>query len=103
MLEESPNIKRMTLSQMIPQASELAIDLISKLLTYDPAKRLTSLEALQHPFFKDFYDPETDKSLNSGTPIKYYDFEFEQYKMNKDIIKELILDEIILQHSYEAR
>ena len=29
-----------------------AIDLIHKMLEYDPRKRITSLQALQHPFFK---------------------------------------------------
>ena len=38
-----------------------------------------------------------------GQPISYYDFEFEQYTINKDIIKELILDEIIMANSSEAR
>ena len=38
-----------------------------------------------------------------GDPVKYYDFEFEQYTINKDIIRELILDEIIMANSKEAR
>lgn len=32
-------------------ASDDAIDLLSKLLVYDPAKRLTSRQALLHPYF----------------------------------------------------
>lgn len=32
-------------------ADELAIDLLSKMLIYDPAKRITAKEALQHPYF----------------------------------------------------
>ena len=35
--------------------------------------------------------------------MSYYDFEFEQYTINKDIIQDLILDEIILANSKQAR
>jgi glycogen synthase kinase 3 beta len=33
--------------------SELEIDLIEKILTYDAAKRIKPLEALKHPYFAD--------------------------------------------------
>lgn len=38
-----------------------------------------------------------------GNPVNYYDFEFEQYTINQDIIRELLLDEIIMANSKEAR
>lgn len=34
------------------EASELARDLLFKMLEKDPAKRITALEALYHPWFK---------------------------------------------------
>lgn len=49
------------------------------------------------------YDPENDDQIIEGQPINYYDFEFEQYTINKEIIKELILDEIIMANCSEAR
>ena len=33
---------------------ELGIDLLDRMLVYDPAKRITAKSALQHPFFKEF-------------------------------------------------
>lgn len=32
-----------------------ALDLLRKLLTYDPRKRITAAQALQHPFFEDLW------------------------------------------------
>ena len=38
-----------------------------------------------------------------GDPINLYDFEFEQFSIKKDILRELILDEVIMANSKEAR
>ena len=35
-----------------------ALDLLSKLLVYDPEKRITPLKALAHPFFEEIRDPD---------------------------------------------
>ena len=88
---------------MIPSAPPIAIDLIKKLMTYDPSERLTSLEVLKHPFFEELYDPEDDQSIIYGDPVQYYDFEFESYTLEKEILKELILDEVIMYNSKDAR
>ena len=37
------------------------IDLLKKMLNFDPEERITSLEALQHPYFKDFLKKEEEK------------------------------------------
>jgi len=39
------------LKQKFPQLSQHGIDLLNRLLTYDPKKRITAREALTHPFF----------------------------------------------------
>lgn len=36
----------------VPQASPAALDLIASLCHWDPAKRPTAAQALQHPFFQ---------------------------------------------------
>ncbi len=33
--------------------TDCGLDLLQKLMTYDPSKRLTAEEALQHPWFKE--------------------------------------------------
>ncbi|KAI3954070.1 hypothetical protein MKW98_017894 [Papaver atlanticum] len=46
-----PVVHAYGLSKMIPSASCEAIDLIKSLCSWDPKKRPTAMEALQHPFF----------------------------------------------------
>lgn len=66
-------------SDLMPGASPLLTDLVSKLLVYDPEKRLTAAQALRHPIFSEFYEadaPEVqtapchfvaDEAIVSGT------------------------------------
>lgn len=53
-----PQLAGLHLSSLIPSASDDAISLISSLCSWDPCKRPTASEALQHPFFQScFYIP----------------------------------------------
>lgn len=37
-------------AQLYPKANPLALDLLSKLLHFDPSQRITCVEALRHPY-----------------------------------------------------
>lgn len=47
-----PRFVKTPLNQLIPNASREAIQLMTDLLTYDPAKRPTAAQTLQYPYFK---------------------------------------------------
>jgi len=49
---EYPQFKPKDLKAKYPVLGEDGIDLLAKLLQYDPSRRLSAKEALQHPFFK---------------------------------------------------
>ena len=48
-----PNTAQLELYQVIPNASTAALELIADMLRFDPARRPTAAECLQHPFFAD--------------------------------------------------
>ncbi|CAH1451740.1 unnamed protein product [Lactuca virosa] len=50
-----PEVGGVNLSALIPSASKEAVNLISALCSWDPCKRPTAVEALQHPFFQSCY------------------------------------------------
>lgn len=47
---------------------KLALDLINKMLQFNPNKRITIEQALQHPYFEDFHDvkkePRCDRIIS---------------------------------------
>ena len=49
-------IQQKSLSELIPDASAEALNLMTSLCCWDPAKRPTASQALRHPFFKVWSD-----------------------------------------------
>eukprot|EP01017_Pseudomicrothorax_dubius_P040013 TRINITY_DN6212_c0_g1_i2.p1 TRINITY_DN6212_c0_g1~~TRINITY_DN6212_c0_g1_i2.p1 ORF type:complete len:389 (-),score=81.23 TRINITY_DN6212_c0_g1_i2:59-1225(-) len=54
------------IAKYIPHASQEAIDLIEKLLAYNPDDRLTAKQALKHPYFKDLVEQERRAQMPAG-------------------------------------
>ena len=76
-----------------------AIDLLKKMLTFDPAKRITIEDALAHPYMKNLHYVEDEPS---GEPVSRFDFDFELYSLKPNEYKELIYEEIMLYHDESA-
>lgn len=83
-------------NDLFPNASPLAIDLLSKMIIFDPSKRITVEKALEHPYLADFHlsedEPESDE-------VTCFDFDFEDVDdITVEELKSYILDEIMLYH-----
>lgn len=56
-LEKKPKIPW---TRLFPDADANALDLLGKMLTFNPNKRITVEEALAHPYFSQYYDPNDE-------------------------------------------
>jgi mitogen-activated protein kinase 1/3 len=77
---------------IIPHASDEAIDLISKLLTFNTNQRLNVDEALMHPFFSDHFNQDF---VNSSKSAEIYDDKFQSLLKNDAQIRRAMMSEII--------
>ena len=64
------DIQQKPWSQVVPGADDVAIDLLNKMLQFNPNKRITVEEALRHPFFVDYFD-EADLTDNMSGPFHW--------------------------------
>ncbi|CAE7881520.1 erkB [Symbiodinium sp. KB8] len=62
-----------TLEKLCPGAPEDAIDLMTKCMQFNPAKRITAVEALAHPFVAQFHDESQEVTAPRILRIKLDD------------------------------
>ena len=55
-----PPTKKVPLETIFPTAPEEAIDMMKKLLKFNPSDRLTVEEALKHPYVLEFHNPDKE-------------------------------------------
>ncbi|VAI34505.1 unnamed protein product [Triticum turgidum subsp. durum] len=74
---------------MYPQADPLAIDLLQKMLVFDPSNRISVTEALEHPYMSTLYDPDANPPAQA--PI---DLDIDE-KLGVDMIREMLWQEML--------
>ncbi|CCE62441.1 hypothetical protein TPHA_0C02880 [Tetrapisispora phaffii CBS 4417] len=88
-----PSYDPVNVEEVFKGVNPLGIDLLQKMLVFDPAKRITAEEALNHPYLDVYHDPNDEPD---GEPIPLNFFEFDKYKSTlttKDL-KNLLWQEI---------
>jgi len=89
-----PIKKKRPFSTLFPKASKEAIDFLSKTLTFDPKKRMTVDEALEHPYLAAYHDPEDEPVVTPLSP-SYFQFDMHKDELTKDQLKELLYNEVM--------
>ncbi|KAI4812169.1 mitogen-activated protein kinase [Aureobasidium sp. EXF-8845] len=89
-----PFKKKIPWKAMFPKTSDLALDLLDKLLAFNPAKRITVEEALRHPYLEPYHDPEDEPNADA-IPEEFFDFDKNKDNLTKEQLKQLIFEEIM--------
>jgi len=69
MLDSLPDVEPRSLQSMYPNASEDAIDLLRKLLMFNPEHRITAEQALEHPYLSQFHNSDEEPSCDKEIKI----------------------------------
>jgi len=79
-----PPTKKVNLESSFPTATEDAIDLMIKLLKFNPSDRLTVEEALEHPYVAQFHDIDSEPVCKKIISISIDDnkkFSIKEYRL----------------------
>lgn len=81
-----PFKKKIPFKALFPKSNELALDLLEKLLAFNPAKRISVEDALRHPYLEPYHDPD-DEPTAPPIPEGFFDFDKNKDALSKDQLK----------------
>lgn len=81
-----PFKKKIPFRALFPKSNDTALDLLEKLLAFNPAKRISVEEALRHPYLEPYHDPE-DEPIAAPIPDGFFDFDKNKDVLSKEQLK----------------
>jgi len=72
---------------LYPKANPLALDLLSKMLVFNPMKRYTVEQCLTHPYFEGLHSDQAEPVCDAP-----FDWSFDDFTPTKEKVQEMIYD-----------
>jgi serine/threonine protein kinase len=72
-----------------PEADPKAVDLLDRMLVFDPEERIGVAEALAHPYLASLHDEDDEPTC--ATPFA---FEFENEALSEERVRTLVFEEL---------
>ncbi|CDK24603.1 unnamed protein product [Kuraishia capsulata CBS 1993] len=89
-----PFRRKVPFEQLFPDANPLAVDLLEKLLTFNPKKRIKVEEALGHPYLSLYHDPN-DEPIAEKIPPDFFDFDKKKDDLTINELRKMLYDEVM--------
>jgi len=90
-LASLPYKPKIPFAKIFTAADPSALDLLEKMLMFNPSTRITVTQALQHPYLEQYYDPADEPTAEVP-----FNFEMELDDLPKERLKEMIFAETVL-------
>ncbi|RQM28450.1 hypothetical protein B5M09_007659 [Aphanomyces astaci] len=94
LLTRSPLIAKVAWPDVFPHANPEALNLLDKLLQFDPTDRISAADALQHPYFDSCRNEDLDAMVfDTNDPPETSNFDYK--KVEPAQLKQLLYDEVM--------
>lgn len=87
--KRQPIYQRQAFEIHFPTIPSAALDLLEKLLVFDPTKRFSIDQVLEHEYFNAFRNPEVESKCPNA-----FTFSFEKDQLDKETLQKLIYEDI---------
>lgn len=91
-IDTLPKLKGTPLETLYPAADPLAIDLLKKMLKFNPRRRVTAEEALEHEFFRGVRRKDLERTADG--PLEGPSF-LEADKIDLSVLKQRTYEEVM--------
>jgi mitogen-activated protein kinase 1/3 len=82
-----PKVERRPWNVLFPKANPVALDLLDKLLVFNPVKRYTAEQCLSHPYFEALHNDKTEPRCPAP-----FDWKFDDFAPTKAKLQEMIYE-----------
>lgn len=89
-MQSLPKRERVPFSQKFRNQDPLALDLLEKMLVFDPRTRITAAQALSHPYLAPYHDPTDEPEADEP-----FDWSFNDADLPVDTWKVMMYSEIL--------
>ena len=89
-VQSLPKRERVPFSQKFRNQDPLALDLLEKMLVFDPRTRITAAQALSHPYLAPYHDPTDEPEADEP-----FDWSFNDADLPVDTWKVMMYSEIL--------
>ena len=88
-----PKRSKLPLATLFPKCNPLALDLLDKMLAFNPDKRATIEECIEHPYLEALHNPEAEPVAD-----KPFDWSWDNFEPTKLILQNMVYDDSLKFH-----
>ena len=87
---------KQSFSSLFAKSNPVALDLLAKMLIFNPHKRYTIEQCISHPYFEGLHNPEEEPISESP-----FNWSFDEIELTKDNLQSMIFEESLNFHSQD--
>lgn len=92
-IQKLPRREKMAWKKVYPKANPTALDLLDKMLAFNPTKRWTLKQCIEHPYFRELHNREDELPCPT-----VFDWTSDDFELTKDNLQSLVYDESLNFH-----
>lgn len=93
-LDGLPDNEGVDFETLFPEADKDGIDLMRKLLKFSPEKRLTAEQALEHPYFGQYHDPEFETTARVEVDLRSIEPRGKNGEVTTEELRKMMIGEV---------